>query len=104
MKRTITVLQDDIDNGCTLSSQNCAIALAAKRDLADLMLDSSYEVTVTQSRIGIYRTNCLHSFGGYRLTYEAVPPDEASAFVKRFDHELPVEPFKFEIELAGPFT
>jgi hypothetical protein len=80
VKRTITVLQDDIDNGEKGVSSSCAIARAAKRDLS---LDTV-----------LVRPGLLAASG-----YYAQLPAEATCFILEFDRDIPVEPFKFEVDL-----
>ena len=80
MKHTITVLQDDIDNGVPGKPGRCAIALAAKRELfVDYVLVNGFTLS-TDTESGLL-------------------PYEAKAFIPRFDQKLPVEPFKFEIDM-----
>jgi hypothetical protein len=86
VKRTITVLQDDIDNGVRWDFGKCAIARAATRDLADVVREDTVEVRGT-----------LH-FGGLSGMYGLIPL-EASKFIANFDYGRPVEPFKFEVDL-----
>lgn len=91
MKHVITVLQDDIDNGRRGSATRCAIALAACRDL---FWD---EVAVSGTYLRGYAP------GGITTQFHAALPGEARAFIPRFDSGVPVEPFKFEVEVAdGP--
>lgn len=80
MKHTITVLQDDIDNGKPRSSMDCGIALAAKHEL---FTDNLW----------------VNGLGIETLTERGTLPSEARAFISRFDQKLPVEPFKFEIDM-----
>jgi hypothetical protein len=95
MKRTITVLQDDIDKGLRNRATQCAIARAAKRDLADLLTGDYTGLAASPG--------CLTYYGG---SYEkpvhgqAKMPVEASAFIHKFDTGDRVEPFKFEIEIT----
>jgi hypothetical protein len=91
VKRTVTVLQDDIDNGRKGIPHQCAIARAAKRDLADLMGESGF-VRAT-GRLS------LHNRPGGVGYLMGVLPCEAVQFISHFDDDLPVEPFKFEVEL-----
>ena len=91
MKRTVTVLQDDIDNGEPRRAYRCAIARAARRDLADLLpehghacFDGSFLILKNEFYVELA---------------EARAPREARDFISSYDNELPVEPFKFEIEI-----
>ena len=86
MKRTVTVLQDDIDNGRRNSADNCAIALAAKRDL---FLENLWVDGVSMTFAGTWVSG----------TGTAELPAAARQFVTRFDGNLEVEPFKFEIDV-----
>lgn len=91
MKRTVTVLQDDIDKGTRESIWACPVARAAARDLADLA-DRGY-VTVGGSLVVRISDPHVRDLV-FRL------PEEAKAFVRRFDERGPgyVQPFKFEVE------
>lgn len=85
MKQAIAVLQDDIDNGEPGKVRRCAIALAANRELFrdDIVVSGRYLMAGTE--------------------FYAVLPDSATAFMPRFDAGMPVEPFKFEVEIIqGP--
>ena len=93
MKRTITVLQDDIDHGCKRDSDNCAIARAATRDLADLLEDGA--------SVGVSNT-CLTVWGSAANSlYMARLPEKARGFIMAFDAGFFPPPFKFEIELEA---
>jgi hypothetical protein len=94
MKRTITVLQDDIDKGCVRATDNCPIARAATRDLADLL--ESGHVGVGCTHITVWQSG-----EGIKCLFHALLPEEAEEFVFRFDRKMPVEPFKFEIEIPA---
>lgn len=85
MRRTITVLQDDIDNGKPGRIRRCAIALAAGRDLADLP--------------GADRVMVTGRIWGGEMRWRADMPGEAHAFQRLFDDGKPVEPFKFEVDI-----
>jgi len=85
MKRTVTVLQDDIDQGYPCDTQKCPVARAVRRDLADLFLYGVVSVTGGTIYFGV---------GRYLLT-----PAPVADFVDRFDRGLPVEAFKFEVEV-----
>jgi hypothetical protein len=79
-KHTITVLQDDIDNGEPNNVNNCPIARAVKRDLNEDM------VMVLRRHLNTYSN-----------PEQFLLPAEARMFALQFDMGLPVEPFKFEI-------
>jgi hypothetical protein len=87
VKHTITVLQDDIDKGKKGDTRECAIALAAKRDLADLLGED--EISVCFGVISMF--DASHTVCHL--------PHEACIFIKAFDRGQPVKPFKFEVEL-----
>jgi hypothetical protein len=91
VKHTITVLQDDIDNGKPRSSRDCAIALAAKRELFTDILIGSTDIWIGST--GFTASNIETPAERGTL------PVEALAFILRFDQGLPVEPFKFEVDL-----
>ncbi len=83
MKRTVTVLQDDIDNGEPSRIGRCALALAAKRELADLPGAENLVIT-----------------GGiFAGSWKAVLPQEARHFRRNFDNRGLAEPFKFDIDI-----
>lgn len=88
MKRTVTVLQDDIDRGMPGHISLCAVARAVRRDLADL---GDHAVVS-----GIY----LRVRGAEHRLWGALP-FAVQQCVSDFDSGLPVQPFKFEVELAG---
>lgn len=100
MKRTITVLQDDIDNATPRKPNKCAISRAVYRDLADLIeparedWDGGYEVSTVPQVV------YLNSLG-----LRADLPEEARRFIAQFDgwDSRKPEPFKFEIELKSSY-
>jgi hypothetical protein len=92
VKRTITVLQDDIDKGKPQDSDKCAIALAATRDLADLM--------VSDDHIGVGTSIVIWKGGVCRTRAGAELPITATNFISHFDNRDAVEPFKFEIDIC----
>jgi hypothetical protein len=94
VKRTITVLQDDIDKGCVRATNNCPIARAAIRDLADLLMEGC-DVGVGCSHITLWDSRTWPT-----AHYQAELPLSARIFVVAFDDYQPVEPFKFEIEIG----
>lgn len=93
MKRTVTVLQDDIDNGIRMSSTRCAVALAARRDLADLFQGEPGGVLVGMRHI----TGCAGDNGEVSLFAEIT--EEMYCWIAVFDESGPVEPAKFELEV-----
>lgn len=92
MKRTVTVLQDDIDQGVRVDTGRCPIARAVRRDLADL-ISGGNQVRVEDTRLDITSGDGLFTVARGRL------PRTAQTFVSDFDEEQPVESFKFEIEI-----
>ncbi len=88
MKRTVTVLQDDIDNGEPSRISRCALALAAKRELADLPGAENLVIT-----------GCI-----FARTWKAFLPEETHYFRRDFDNKETVEPFKFEVEILRTRT
>lgn len=86
MIEKITVTQDDIREACFRRDAEdydehceCPIAQAVRRTHPD------WEVLVT------------YIDGGGQVIINL--PLEAQRFIRRFDHEQPVEPFEFEIEI-----
>lgn len=81
-KRTLTVLQEDIDNGVRGMTSACAVALAVKREwLTD--------------RVGVGRMSVNWIEDG--VEYTALLPEEAQQLIFGFDSGLPVESCKFEV-------
>jgi hypothetical protein len=84
-KHTITVTQEDINDGKAGNCTLCPIALAAKRAFPDI----------------------FPVVGGYYLVLDSAPgtedgelvdlPYEARQFVQSFDFGRPVEPFSFKV-------
>jgi hypothetical protein len=104
VKRTITVLQDDIDKGERNNTSHCAIALAVNRDLFDLLPESYFlynhqRVSVHRDGIRLLRYVRADGTDMSFITYEAVTPQEVADFIFGFDEGEPVEPFKFEVDL-----
>lgn len=100
MKHDITVLQDDIDKAKELHenrksdpfymvSARCPIALAVQREFLGHL-----------ARAGGRMVEIYHS-EDYRsgIKFSASGPPEMAKFINDFDSGLPVEPFKFEIEI-----
>ena len=84
MKVTITVTQDDIDNGCQGNAIACPVARAAARVLDDRYLS--------------VRTNVLEFVEPLIL----IPlPSAAVEFIRRFDSRARVEPFSFDLDVPG---
>lgn len=75
---TVTVTQQDINNGHKRNCGHCPIALAVRRVIPDVY-------------VGGY-----HVFIDEIATYKL--PDVAIEFIKAFDNERPVKPFSFDIE------
>lgn len=88
-KHKITVTQDDIDEGCALSANNCPIARALVREFynPDVWVGSSVRIR--------------YPSGGSRR-YEI--SRAARRFINRFDEGKEVKPFSFIItETVGYF-
>lgn len=77
---TITVSQDDIEQGQPLKGLSCPIALAIKRATG-----------LEYVGVGVRQYWYKDLAGG-------VLPPEVTEFVKAFDSGKPVEPFTFELE------
>lgn len=91
MKRTITVLQDDIDNGVPRNAHKCAVARAARRDLADLAGE--------ECGLDVFAVTRDTLYASFRSS--ALPPS-AHCAVRDFDNGRDVSPFKFEVDLVEP--
>lgn len=109
VKRTVTVLQDDIDHGQRRSPSACALARAIRRDLADLMAEHDV-VSVAPGSAAVLRPSYEMVSRGLRFEVTAMTlaqvalvrlPFEATEFIGRFDGKQPVEPFKFEAEVQA---
>ena len=79
MAVTITVTQEDIDQGIRESYYSCPIARAAERAL-------KWRVMVYTDTILVGDSGC-----DYKL------PESAQEFISRFDTGKPVKPFSFEV-------
>lgn len=98
MKRTVTVLQEDIDNGEPRKPSRCMVSLAVRRDLIDLLEELPEGVDKFTSV-----TTCTDKL--YVCDLQADLPAEVSDRIRRFDSypgsgvPKEIEPFKFEIDL-----
>jgi hypothetical protein len=77
----INVTQEDIDSGHKGQCETCPIALAAMRVFKTRVLAEGQELHV-------YHNDIWNLF---------FLPEEATYFIKAFDHDKPVSPFSFEI-------
>jgi hypothetical protein len=84
---TITVTQEDIDNGIAANCRRCPTARALRAARPDL------DFFVDGDRIRIHR------HGSDRLLESRVTPQRVRWFIKLFDDDQHVEPFSFELEL-----
>lgn len=83
MKYQIEVTSHDIQDGCMGDAMDCPVARAMRRTLGKRV------VAVTGSA-------WLDAIGS------AIPrrvPPEVTSFVRAYDHDQPVAPFTFEVEL-----
>lgn len=84
---TIHVTQDDIDKGWAKDCSRCPLALAIFRATKRDWLVGDRTVSLTDR---------------YAYDTRVVPlPTGAQCFVLWFDHELPVEPFSFDLALEA---
>jgi hypothetical protein len=81
-KKEIKVTQKDIDAG-TPTTEGCPIALALIREL---QMEEDEEISVDGNIITVSQLSFY-------------TPEKAADFVKRFDNEEKVKPFKFVIKL-----
>lgn len=89
---TITVTQDDIAKGAPGSACDCPVWHAIKRALLP-------GVTAV-----IGPSDCALSDSSM-TDYAAIPlPAAAARFVEDFDHELPVRPFAFTLDVPDDLT
>lgn len=89
MRHTVTVLQDDIDQGEPGSAQKCAVALAVLRDVP----------AARQRFAGVGPGSLVWYTGRPGVSCELQVPDEVTRFIRQFDFGHQVEPFKFEVEV-----
>lgn len=89
---TIEVTLEDIREGKKQNSVTCPIARAAKRQVAP----DGYQAGVGLVTLSVYPI--LHTGNFY---FTGLLPREAQDFISLFDKELPVKPFKFEIDLLS---
>lgn len=87
-KITVEVTQQDISKGIERSSCGCPIALALLRSAPGY----SFDVGSIAVYIG---------YSGRRISYSrgAVLPKKAKDFILKFDSNIRVEPFKFELDI-----
>lgn len=93
MKLKVEVTEEDIKEGCRLSPNLCPVARAVSRarNPGKSPLDEGYESAwVTQ---GVTR------FSLESLADRAENPPEVTLFIIRFDTQVPVQPFTFELEI-----
>lgn len=88
-KVKVSVTDYDIAKGQSISS-SCPIALAIKRIIVDTIYPNVSEV-------GLYFK--LSSTGA--IQYQTTLPIDAYRFINAFDHDLPVGPFDFEVEIPS---
>lgn len=91
---TVTVTQDDIDDGVAESPTDCAIALAVKRIMASVMRD------VRRIDVSIGAIRARDWSGTIRWEMKATP--QIDAFVRLFDQGKAVKPFTFKLRPKVP--
>jgi hypothetical protein len=87
---TVEVTAKDIERGMPRQSCECPVALALGRAVRKQVAPRPLQITV----------GCLQaimSVDGWWV--EALLPSDASAFINSFDHNEPVAPFTFKIEV-----
>ena len=82
MEKVIQVRQEDIDGAVRGDGRNCPVALALKRELGGMW---------TVGALAAAQNGSIRLFLPYAVR----------AFVKDFDHRLPVEPFSFSLNVEG---
>ena len=95
-KLTISVTQEDINQGVKSNCRACPIALATLRilEVAQIPFDKEFIDVV-------HRAIYTHGINGY-LGNKGIKfklPIEATHFISCFDNGLPVVPFSFEIDI-----
>ncbi len=88
----IQVTQEHIDEGCAKICEKCPIALAVRK-----LLNQTFDLQVLE--VGITILDAATGFSVYWLTF----PMKVSYFISRFDGQLPVEPFKFNLEIPEKY-
>jgi hypothetical protein len=81
-KYLIDVKQEHIDKGRRTSASSCPIALA-------IVDATGKSAGVTRDYIALY---------GFMSMRHYMPPKEAQDFIRKFDMQIPVEPFSFVLE------
>jgi hypothetical protein len=89
---TITVTQEDIDEGIAINCRRCPVARALHAARPDL------DFTVDRTRITAFKK------GTERIVFQRVTPHPASWFIMLFDDFRNVKPFSFELELPETIT
>ena len=86
MRKVIEVTQKHIDIGTPLHSNHCPIALAVKEHLKEKI---SFGISQIQYHIDEFE------FGNTM--------DEVKEFISRFDNNLSVQPFTFELDIPDEY-
>lgn len=90
--KLIKVTAEDIAQGNRKEPASCPVAKAISRELG------------MTANVGI---SFLHTIdpkhvGDKKAVWNKYPtPNKASRFIQRFDRQMPVEPFEFELEMSG---
>ncbi len=88
----IKVTQEHIDKGVRFSGSRCPIALA----INDSKL---HNCIVDQIRITFIQSTFWATIGLRAYQYEVPTPKEVLDFISRFDGNVKVEPFEFELAI-----
>lgn len=90
---TVTVRQEDIQKGVPCNSRQCAVALAARREIP-----SDYTVSVLDTKLQLFQSGVDSK--GFR---EFLLPPEAIFFVEEFDSDKRnSNPFNFTLDIEYP--
>jgi hypothetical protein len=85
-KVTVSITQDDIDEGCRCDADNCPGALAISR------------ATGYAAKVGMVTISLRHADNG-QFFKEISPPAVLRWFIEQFDNGNKVSPFSFELEV-----
>lgn len=90
MKVTISVTNKDIAEGCSGEASNCPVAKAGNR-----VLSSSFKCVVFVDFV-------IVPFGQPSCWDIRLPP-KARNFIRDFDHNVPVKPFRFQLDIPAKY-
>ncbi len=99
MKTLINVTAQDISEGRRKDCKTCPIALAVRR-----IVKPECDVKVSTTYVGIhFNYEALKDDDSEIIKSFPDLPSNARTFIVRFDRELPVQPFAFELMILAKY-